>query len=92
MITKPALVELVREKTSINKRTIEEVVNAFVAVLGDKLAAGEEVRIKELGTFHQSVRSARKGRNPQTGEEIDVPETNVVRFKLSAAVSRALNA
>ena len=57
----------------------------------DALVAGEEVRVSGLGIFKVAARPAREGRNPQTGEAIQIAASKAVRFHAGKAVKEALN-
>jgi nucleoid DNA-binding protein len=76
------------------KRAIEAFINATARALkkGERLSVGgEEDRNEGFGTFSISKRSARTGRNPQTGKEIQIAAKNVVTFKAGAELSKAVN-
>ena len=64
----------------ISKAAVEDILDAFIDVIGSSVKGGEEVRLKGFGSFKLANRSARKGRNPQTGETIDIPAKTVVKF------------
>lgn len=64
---------------------------AFVAVATRTLGSGDVVSLGGFGTFSISKRSARTGRNPQTGKEIQIAAKNVVKFKAGAELSKAVN-
>ncbi len=76
------------------KRALEAFINATTKALkkGDRLSlGGEEDENEGFGTFSISKRSARTGRNPQTGKEIQIAAKNVVKFKAGAELSKAVN-
>jgi DNA-binding protein HU-beta len=80
-MTKDQLASLIQKKANLESRTAsEDVVDAFVAVLREELSTGKTVTIRNFGTFMVVDRAARKGRNPKTGEVIDIPPTRAVRF------------
>ena len=66
-------------------------VNIIMDVIKETLAKGETVRLVNFGTFKVVARKARKGRNPRTGEAIDIPAKNVVRFKAGKGLAEAVN-
>src|ERR1700759_5865872 len=86
------LVEKVAEATEMPKamasRTVEAVVQTIIAAI----KAGEEVRVSGLGIFDVNAREARPGRNPQTGQIINIPASKVLRFRAGKAVKDELNA
>lgn len=89
-MNKTELVGQVAAKTGMTKKDIEKVVNAFFDTVEGALQAGDKVQLIGFGTFEARDRQARKGRNPQTGEEIDIPETRVPAFKAGKALKDAL--
>jgi DNA-binding protein HU-beta len=62
------------------KTEAKDSVEMFIQTVKDALKSGERVTISEFGTFHVKFRKARKGRNPKTGEIIDIPPQKVVKF------------
>ena len=68
-------------KASVNQSDTAAVIDAFIDTVSDILKSGDKISITGLGTFSTSMRNARKGRNPSTGEEIDIAAKNVVKFK-----------
>lgn len=89
-MNKTELVGQVAAKTGMTKKDIEKVVNAFFDTVQGTLQSGEKVQLIGFGTFESRDRQARKGRNPQTGEEIDIPATRVPAFKAGKALKDAL--
>jgi DNA-binding protein HU-beta len=74
-----------------SKAAAKRALHAVGAVLFDLLASGEDVRWSGLGSFKIRKRSPRKGRNPQTGEELQIPAKRVVTFSASKALKLGLN-
>lgn len=85
-MNKADLVSAVAEKADLTKREAEKVVNAVFASIEEALAAGDKVQLVGFGTFEVREREARKGRNPQTGDEISIPATKVPAFKAGKAL------
>ena len=80
-MTKAELVDQIYAKAGLaSKAVTEKALNATIAALSDALAAGETVTFTGFGTFKVSERAPRKGRNPRTGEEIEIPSCKVVKF------------
>lgn len=79
-MNKSELVDSIAEKSGLTKKDSEKALNAVLESIVDTLSSGEEVVLPNFGTFRVKLRAARKGRNPQTLEEIDIPEKNVVSF------------
>lgn len=81
MIKKSELISRIIIRTGDTKKATEKFLNVFMNIIREKLKAGEEVEVEGLGTFRTSKRDAYRGRNPQTGEEIDISEVNAIYFK-----------
>lgn len=71
----------VAEKAGMSKKDAEKAVNAVFASVSDALANGEKVQLVGFGTFEVRERAARTGRNPQTGEEIQIAASRVPAFR-----------
>lgn len=82
-MNKKELISNVSEKTELTKKDVESVLNAFIEAVEESLEDGEKVQLTGFGTFEPRERKARIGRNPKTGEEIQIPETIVPAFKVS---------
>ena len=91
MMTKSAFVGAVAAKTGLSKKDAAAAVNAYADVLKEALASGEAVQLSGFGTFQVSERPARMGKNPRTGEPVQVAASNVVRFKAGSALKAAVN-
>lgn len=89
-MNKTELVSQIAVKTEMSKKDVEKVVNAFFDTVEGALKVDEKVQLIGFGTFEVKARQARKGRNPQTGEEIDIPATKVPAFKAGKALKDAL--
>lgn len=85
------LVEHVAENSEYTKVAIKKIVDDFLAVTLSKVVEGHTVVLKGIGRFTTSTRPARTGRNPMTGESIEIGPTNVVKFKPSVGVKKAAN-
>jgi len=85
-ITKTDLVEYMVEKSGLNKADAERALAALLETVMEALSRGQSVQITGFGTFEPRHRAARKARNPQTGEEIDVPATTVPAFRAGKAL------
>jgi nucleoid DNA-binding protein len=80
-VNKAELVEKVSNQTGPTRKTSREGVDGVTSVITDSLAREEKVTLVGSGTFQVMERKARRGVNPQTGERLDIPAKNVVRFK-----------
>jgi DNA-binding protein HU-beta len=85
------LIEKVAQATELNQATAGQAVKAVVNAILDGLLAGDAVRVSGLGTFNVGARAAREGRNPRTGQTIEIAASKAVRFHASKAVKDALN-
>jgi len=82
-MNKAELINHVANSTGISKSKAAEVINAFTEAVQSSLEKSERVSLVGFGTFETSNRQARKGRNPQTGEEILIPAKRVAKFRPS---------
>ena len=83
-------VSVVSEKTEFSKKESAQIVDALFASIEEALAKGEKVQLIGFGTFEVRERAARKGRNPQTGAEIEIPASKVPAFKPGKALKDAV--
>ncbi|MET3505592.1 HU family DNA-binding protein [Halalkalibacter oceani] len=89
-MNKTELVNVVAETTKMSKKDAELAVNATFRAIQDTLVAGEKVQIVGFGSFEVRDRAARKGRNPQTGEEIDIAASKNPAFKAGKQLKEAV--
>lgn len=89
-MTKDQLIEAIAEKTGTSKVVAGEMVNAFTETVTATLSKGDSVTLTGFGAFLVSHRAARKGRNPQTGAELQIPAMDVPRFKAGKALKDAV--
>lgn len=75
------LINKVAEDTGLKKKDVELAVNSVFDIIEDTLSTGEKVQVIGFGTFETRSRAARSGRNPQTGEVIQIPASTVPAFK-----------
>ena len=75
------LVSNIAEKSGLTKKDVETVVTGLVEEINDALKRGEKVQFVGFGTFETRERASRSGRNPQTGETIQIPATVVPAFR-----------
>lgn len=85
------LVNNVAEATGMTKKDSDVAVDAIMNSIKDSLVKGESVALTGFGKFEVRDRAARKGRNPQTGEEIDIPATKVPAFKAGKLLRESVN-
>ena len=89
-MTKADLVAQVAKRAGLTAKAAKDAVNAVFDVIADALKRGEKVVVTGFGTFVVRKRAARKGRNPQTGEEITIPATKTPGFTAGKALKRAV--
>lgn len=89
-MNKTELVSVVSEKTEFSKKESAQIVDALFASIEEALAKGEKVQLIGFGTFEVRERATRKGRNPQTGAEIEIPASKVPAFKPGKALKDAV--
>lgn len=90
-MNKAELVEAMATKTGETKKSAEASLNAFVEVVTDSLKKGEKIQLVGFGSFEVRKRASRKGRNPQTGEEIKIPASKAPVFKAGKALKEIVN-
>jgi len=90
-LNKTDLISEVATRTGMTKKDVEKVVNAFFSTIEGTLKSGDKVQLIGFGTFEVRDRQARKGRNPQTGEEISIPAARVPAFKAGKALKDAVD-
>ncbi|MBU3851675.1 MAG: HU family DNA-binding protein [Candidatus Paralactobacillus gallistercoris] len=90
MANKAELVESVVSQTGLTKKNATAAVDAVFGSIQNLLAKGEKVQLIGFGNFEVRQRAARKGRNPQTGAEIQIPASKVPAFKPGKALKEAV--
>lgn len=90
MANKADLVDKVADKAGLTKKDSNAAVEAVFDSIQEFLAEEEKVQLIGFGTFEVRERAARKGRNPQTGEEIQIPATKVPAFKAGKNLKEAV--
>ncbi len=91
-MTKSELIlRLAELNPNLYHRDIERIVNCFFDTITDALAEGKRVELRGFGAFSVRHRDARQGRNPRTGESVDVSEKKVPFFKMGKSMLERLN-
>ncbi len=90
-MNKSDLVAAISAKTGSTKKEAEVALNAFVEVVTEALEKGDKVQLVGFGSFEVRKRAARKGRNPQTKEEIKIPASKAPVFKAGKALKDLVN-
>ncbi len=90
MVSKKDLITSVAETAELSKKDAEAAVNAVLETIKSTLKSGEKVTLTGFGTFEVRERSARSGRNPQTGETIQIAASKVPAFKAGKELKEAV--
>ena len=90
-MTKIDIVQNVYEKIGLSKNESVQIVESFFDIIKDALVAGENVKISGFGNFTVKEKKSRRGRNPQTGEEMEISARKVLVFKSSNILRDSLN-
>lgn len=89
-MNKSQLIEVLVEKTNVPKNVVSQVISEMHEVIIETLKKGDLVKISGFGTFSSKKREAKKGRNPKTGEVVNIPPRNVAKFKPSKELKEQL--
>ncbi|MBR2340534.1 MAG: HU family DNA-binding protein [Clostridia bacterium] len=89
-MNKTELINVVAEATDLKKKDAEAAVNAVFAAIADALKAGDKVQLIGFGSFDVKERAAREGRNPATGEKIQIAASKSVGFSAASALKASL--
>ncbi len=89
-MTKSDLIDLVAKKVNLTNKAARESVQAVLDAVRDALKKGEKVVLTGFGTFSVRSRASRKGRNPQTGAEINIPARKTPGFTAGKALKKAV--
>jgi integration host factor subunit beta len=92
MIKSELVQRLAEQNPHLYQRDVEKIVNAIFGTISDALARGDRVELRGFGTFGVKSRGARTGRNPKTGDLVEVAEKVVPVFKTGKEMRRRLNA
>jgi integration host factor subunit alpha len=90
VLTKADIVEAVRAKLGLSRLATSQVVSDLFEIIKETLEKGEPVKISGFGNFEVREKRARRGRNPQSGDEITIQARSVVTFKPSKVLRKAL--
>ena len=90
-MNKTELVSAIADKAELTKKDSEKALKAFTEVIAEELKKGEKIQLVGFGTFEVSDRAARTGKNPQTGNAIDIPASKAPKFKAGKALKETVN-
>ena len=89
-VTRAGLRDAVHRETGLPLREAAAMVDAVIAAVAARLAAGETVKLSGFGTFSVRAKRARAGRNPKTGEAVPISPRRVVSFRPSAVLKESI--
>jgi len=90
-MNKTELVAAMAEQTNLSKKDAEAALKAFIDVVSEELVNGGKIQLVGFGTFEVSERAAREGRNPQTGETMEIKASKTPKFKAGKALKDMMN-
>ena len=90
-MNKTELIAAIAEKTELSRKDAEKALKAFTEVVEEELKKGEMIQLVGFGTCEVSERAAREGRNPQTGETMQIAASKSPKFKAGKALKDAIN-
>nr|WP_011264495.1 HU family DNA-binding protein [Leptospirillum ferrooxidans]AAX36038.1 ORF98 [Leptospirillum ferrooxidans] len=90
-MNKTELVESVSDSSHLSKKDVQAVLDGFLATIGDSLKKGEKVALVGFGTFETVKKEARTGRNPRTGEALEIPARTVPKFSAGKSLREAID-
>ena len=90
-MNKAELIDSMANGANISKADAKKALDAFISTTSGALKKGDRISLVGFGSFSISARAARKGRNPQTGKEIQIAAKNVVKFKAGSDLSSNVN-
>jgi len=89
-MNKSDLIDALRDATGVTRADAERSVEAVINTIVEALKKGEQVSIAGLGIFEAKMRAGRTGRNPRTGEAIEIPAMRVPKFRAAKALKDAV--
>lgn len=90
-MNKTELIAVVAEKAELSKKDAERAINAFTEAISEELVKGGKIQLVGFGTFEVAERAAREGRNPKTGETMQIAASRTLKFKAGKALKDMLN-
>lgn len=90
-MNKAELIDSIASESGLSKADAKKALDGFISTTTEALKKGDRISLVGFGSFSVSERSARTGRNPQTGKEIKIPAKKVVKFKSGSELSDTVN-
>jgi DNA-binding protein HU-beta len=88
--TSTLVTEIALKFKALPRKKIKEVLHSFLSAIENSITSGNKIRIDKLGILQAKDRAARKGRNPQTGEEIMIPASKKIAFRIALSLKEAI--
>jgi integration host factor subunit alpha len=89
-MTKADLVDRIFEKIGLSKKEAQEIIEILFDTMKQTFVEGESIKISGFGTFNVRQKMARRGRNPKTGEDLEINPRKVISFKASNQIKSAI--
>lgn len=90
-MNKNELISAVAEKSGLSKKDAAAALDSVIAAISESLAQGEKIQLVGFGTFEVKERAARSGKNPRTGETVEIPASKAPVFKAGKALKDAVS-
>ncbi len=90
-MNKAELITAMAENSGLTKKVAEQALKSFQDVVAEQLSTGNKIQLVGFGTFETSKRTARTGRNPQSGKTMQIPASTVPKFKPGKALKDTVN-
>ena len=90
-MNKNELISAVAEKSGLSKKDAAAALDSVIAAISESLAQGEKIQLVGFGTFEIKERAARSGKNPRTGETVEIPASKAPVFKAGKALKDAVS-
>jgi DNA-binding protein HU-beta len=90
-VNKSELIDKVAGQAGLTKSDAERAVNAFIGIVEGAVATGDKVTVPGFGAWSRTQRAARTGRNPRTGEPVQIPASKAVKFSVGADFKKKVN-
>ncbi len=90
-MTKADIIEMIYDKIGLSKKESSQIIELIFEIMRTSLENGEKIKISGFGNFNIRQKKVRRGRNPQTGEEIEISARSVLTFKASPVLKKILN-
>ena len=90
-MNKSELIERVAGQAGLSKSDAERAVNAFIGVVEGAVSSNDKVTLPGFGAWSRTSRAARTGRNPRTGEPVQIPASKAVKFSVGADFKKKVN-